>query len=510
MKLNSYSNTFWVEVALSVIAGSIVGAFLIYSFAKLDTKWSYFFIGATGAISCLMAYKAISSGLHNLLILAAIYTLPIPYDINFFYRDNIPFLAAANGITVSMFDILFLPVFIQWFISTFLKKEGRFDLDKSWFYPLLGLMIFNGISCLFSPLPFFSWSMFLWIFKAYIIFYYFLNAIRSDEFLRRISHVFALMLFTQAVIVFEQKFVGSIFTEEFMGRRISIVSLVGLEKMTRVGGTLTHPNELAMFINLFLPAVIFFTLSEPKKLWKLFFIVTIVLAVIVEVWTASRGGWTGLVFSMVISTYLLLMKRGYNLVKVTMITAFIGAFAFTTLFATSSTFRNRLTGEDYGTAELRYPLMAVAKNMISQKPLTGVGLNIYTAEMQQYDNTPEYVSKEYPHPVHNTYLLTAAESGVPTLVAFMALLSIVLYRAFRVMWKAKGNAEFMAVGILGAFISWSMHNIVNMDHIFMNYSIWVLMGLLAAIEHMVKDYDKEDRLEIKPTSSAESKFSVRA
>lgn len=493
-RLANSSYQYRLELILSILIGAFVGAFLVYAFGRLSSKWAYFLVGVIAATSGLFVYKAISKGLSQLLLLTAVVTLPIHYDINFFYQMNVPFLVDANGISVSIFDILFIPLFLQWISKGFFGEEAEFKFDKRWAVPLAVIFVLHFFSAALSPFPFFSFSMFIWLIKSYCIFYYLLNNIRDHELLRRIGHAFAISLFIEAVVVIEQKFVGVIFTAEALGKDISITSLIGLERVVRLAGTLSHPNQLAMFINLLLPACIFFTLNETQKHWKIFLVVTVALSIIIELWTASRGGWVGLVTAMVLTTYLLLMKKGYNLVKVTVATVFIGAFTFVTLFAASSTFRNRLSGEDYGTAELRYPLMAVAKNMIMHNPYTGVGLNIYTARMKEYDNTPEYVSKYYPHPVHNTYYLVAAETGIPSLLAVLIFLATAMIRAFWVFWRGSGNVEVMALGILGGLISWSMHNIVNMDHIFINYTIWVLFGLVAAMELMLQAEKNKSKL----------------
>lgn len=471
-----------LEVILSLLIGSFIGAFLVYAFGYLSSKWIYFLVGVLSAGSVLFIYKLMSTGLSQLVLLTAIFTLPFHYDINFFYQPNVPFLIDANGITIALFDVLFIPLFLMWVVSGLFGEANNFRLDKRWSIPLFAIFSFHFISATLSPFPFFSFSMLIWLFKAYSIFYFFLNNIKDDKFLRRVAHAFILSLLVEALVVLEQKFIGVIFTAENLDKNISITSLIGLERVVRLAGTLSHPNGLAMFINLLLPTCVFFYLKETEKMWKILFALGIFLSIVIELWTASRGGWVSILVAMVVTTYLLLLKNGYSMIKVTIVTFLIGIFVFSLLFAASSTFRNRITGEDYGTADLRYPLMAVAKNMIANNPYGGVGLNIYTARMQEYDNTPEYVSKYYPYPVHNTYYLIAAETGIPSLIAILLFLATAMVRAFWLFWRGSGHIESLALGILGGLIAWSIHNIVNMDHIFINYTIWVLFGLVAAME----------------------------
>ena len=379
-----FSSRDGLEVLLTLSFGLFFGATLVYAMGRLASQWTMFLIAAAVALSGAIVFSVVFKQLRNSLLIGAVFATPIFYDINFFYRDFTPFNVEANGLTISAFDLFFLPLFAFWVLRELFDRSGQhqFVFDAKWSVLLLIMLGLNLLSCLVvSPEPFYSYSMLSWNVRAIMLFFYLINNIEEERTLRTIVYTFAAVLVTQGIIVIEQVFVGAIFTAENLGRETELLSLVGQERVSRVAGTLGHPNNLAMFLNLLLPATVFFFLQEKRSAPRLLLGAGISLGVLAELWTASRGGWVGLLSAMIFTLFLLLRKRGYNLVVVSATTAFLIGVMVLTLFAASSSFRARLTEEDHGTADLRYPLMEVAYNMIAHNPFFGVGLNTYTATM---------------------------------------------------------------------------------------------------------------------------------
>lgn len=97
----------------------------------------------------------------------------------------------------------------------------------------------------------------------------------------------------------------------------------------------------------------------------------------------------------------------------------------------------RLTEDDNGSAYSRVPLSQVAQTMIEANPLLGVGLSNYEAEMRRYDHTPDRITEDFPWPVHNIFLHTAAEAGLPGLALFLFLIVVALQQG----WQALGSTD---------------------------------------------------------------------
>ncbi|ATC95429.1 O-antigen ligase family protein [Pseudoalteromonas tunicata] len=475
-----------LELVFAILFGALVGAAFVVSMSNVSARWTLVILGSVIAVALLLFVTVFSNKLKLSLLIAALLSLPIFFDINFFYRDYTPFYVSANGFSVTLFDLFFFPLFFYWLWKHNQDKSSSFRFEPVfiWFFSLL--FFFNLLSSLISPFPFYSFSALSWFFKAILIFTFFRNNYKDEATLQILGRIFALILLLQGIIVLEQKFVGAIFTEQVIGKQINIVSLIGNQEVKRVAGSLSHPNNLAMFLNLFLPVACLLFFEEKKVAWRMFFGISIFLALLAELWTSSRGGWLALAFSGSICFILIMHKQGFNLIKVLLSFIMVSILAATVLLTASETFRTRIFGEDYGTADLRVPLMQVAENMIVDNPVLGVGLNVYAARMQHYDNTNEYVSRYYPFPVHNTYLLMAAESGLPSLILFLALIVYILWLGLRSFYHLKGINEKMILGLMGGVVTWLIHNLVNLDDAYMNKAVWVLLGMIAGLAYSQK------------------------
>src|SRR5438132_3648101 len=73
-----------------------------------------------------------------------------------------------------------------------------------------------------------------------------------------------------------------------------------------------------------------------------------------------------------------------------------------------------------GSARQRFAVLQTATSIIRDHPVLGVGLGAYEVAQYRYNPSLGYLD------THNTYLNVLAETGVPGLVLFLALVIIVL------------------------------------------------------------------------------------
>ena len=152
--------------------------------------------------------------------------------------------------------------------------------------------------------------------------------------------------------------------------------------------------------------------------------------------------------------------------------------------------RRRLLGSDYGTSGVRPPLARVALNMIRHKPLTGVGIGNYTLVMGRYDNTKQGLTKYFPAPVHNEFLLIAAELGIPAAGFFIFILGVLLKNLFAMGRSRELSVQsFLAIGFFGAWLGWCLHNQFEYQYVFYSGLIWFYIGLILAAKHQLSAYN---------------------
>lgn len=144
--------------------------------------------------------------------------------------------------------------------------------------------------------------------------------------------------------------------------------------------------------------------------------------------------------------------------------------------------RQRLFLEDYGAARVRIPLAEVALNIIGHHPWLGIGLGNYTMAAPDYDTTPEGISYEFPRPVHNEFLLIAAEQGLPVLSLFLVILFYVVIQLFRLSQsRTDPILPYLAIGLLGTILAWSISRQLDYNYVLLGDPFWLLVGLSLAM-----------------------------
>lgn len=485
------SPTSLAERLLPLLIGLGVGMSLVFVLGRLPIKWGIFIVATIAALSVLILVSTLTRHVRGLLLFLAIATLPSFYSISFLYRDDVRFSVLANGFPITLFDFIIFPLFLSWLHDRWSKPAvERISFPRSWLLVMLLLLAINLVSALFvASEPFFSFSMVYAQVKGYLIMFFLANYIRDEHGFRIVGYAIAGALIFEGLVVLEQRFVGIIFTAENLGRLISLKSKVGSETVVRLAGTLNHPNDLAMYLNLCLPLTGFMLAIEKKPLRRIYLLTAIVLAMIAEIWSGSRGGWLGLAVAIGAGMFFWSRKRGTNPIVGMAIMGFSISVLFFSLFIGSQTFRDRLVEGDAGSAEVRYPLMEVAMEMITENPALGVGLNLYTREMIPYDRTNHFIAYRYNHPVHNTFLMVGAETGLPSMLLLAIFVFLMVKETYRITMLNDGIVSVTGIGLMGTLVSWFIHNQVNLTAPYNDVTLWVLLGVLAAARNYT------DRLE---------------
>ena len=74
----------------------------------------------------------------------------------------------------------------------------------------------------------------------------------------------------------------------------------------------------------------------------------------------------------------------------------------------------------------------------------------------------------------------AAETGLLSLLMLSTLIVSMLFECHRVAMRDDGIVAVAGLGVMGALISWVIHNQVNLTAPYNDTTLWALMGLLAA------------------------------
>lgn len=137
-----------------------------------------------------------------------------------------------------------------------------------------------------------------------------------------------------------------------------------------------------------------------------------------------------------------------------------------------------ITADNFAIIE-RLAHWQAADGMARDYPWLGVGLGNYGAAYSRYAllNWPNALGH-----AHMIYLNVLAETGVVGLAAYLALWGSVLALTLRVIGRTTGAARGLALGLLGAWVHFSAHQLV--DNLYVNnihFTLAALLGLLVVL-----------------------------
>ncbi len=146
--------------------------------------------------------------------------------------------------------------------------------------------------------------------------------------------------------------------------------------------------------------------------------------------------------------------------------------------------------------EFRHVMRRIGVQMISAHPLLGVGPEQISRQYRNYipaDIDAAHLPDGFYGHLHNIYLQYAAERGIPTALAMMALIAMALFdflRGVRKLPPGPGNARFLLHGAVAVIIAilvegWTEHNLGDSEVLTM-FLVVVAAGYVA-LERMKTD-----------------------
>ncbi|MDX6392153.1 MAG: hypothetical protein QOJ73_3216 [Streptosporangiaceae bacterium] len=198
---------------------------------------------------------------------------------------------------------------------------------------------------------------------------------------------------------------------------------------SRFAGVDGNPNDLAAHL---LPVIVLAaTLMADRRrtIERVALGACLSILIIALVATQSRGGFVAVGVTVVAAAGIYKRYGRYLVLAITMVVAVAGVWV-----AVSPGALSHVTSSVDGGAG-RTTLWDVAWRMASDRAPIGVGLNNFRLVSQDYVRRPgllRYVGQiESPHVVHNTYLQLLAETGIPGLGLFLAVILACLASARR-------------------------------------------------------------------------------
>ncbi|MCA9994269.1 MAG: O-antigen ligase family protein [Anaerolineales bacterium] len=256
------------------------------------------------------------------------------------------------------------------------------------------------------------------------------------------------------------------------------------EGSSRVGGTLGHANNLALFLELLLPFCFSIFLSTDIRVrLRTLTVIVLALGTVTIVLTQSRSGWLAFVVALTI-VLLSQVRNRYFWTNGKLLT--LGAVvlaAIVSLWLLWDKIYLRLTASSPYSFLFRRNLLTIAWQMVQDSPLIGTGLNNFVLNVPHY-LTANIINQGYP--VHNIYFLIAAETGMFGFVGFVIVLFAIFRTGRQAVRQHGGVLAAMARGLLAGIVAVLTHGLLGwgwrLDVV--NILFWFIVGYLISLNAM--------------------------
>ena len=282
-------------------------------------------------------------------------------------------------------------------------------------------------------------------------------------------------------------------------------------RFMRAYGTFRQPNPYAGYLGLILPVAVALVIScwpwgrgsrysrSDRVLWALGLVaIAAVTPAIIMSW--SRGGWFGVAAALIVvglgrgkRAAVLLVLIALAVIGLAVATG-IDQYAPETLVTRLTDFTQYFTLGDVTYIEPtpanwsiteRLAHWQAAGRMFSEHPWLGVGIGNYEAVY------PAYRLPRWADPLghaHNYYLNIAAEAGLVGLGAYLLFWAATPWLTIRAIRRTAGLWRGLALGILGALVHLSVHNLFDnlyVQGIYLQVALWIglVIPLTGTVHH---------------------------
>lgn len=206
---------------------------------------------------------------------------------------------------------------------------------------------------------------------------------------------------------------------------------------------------------------------------KIIFLGTTLVMTLALVMTLSRGGWLGFAFAAFI--FIILIEKRLLL---TLIPISIGA-----VYLLPQTIINRILSignlSDSSNA-YRIKIWEITLDIIRDHWIAGVGFG-HLPFKQTFET---YIRTMPTFHAHNTYLETAAEIGIPGLIAFLLFLFILFkYGVIRLVKNEDRYIRIMSAGAIsglaGVLAHGAVENVLYLPKIIITF--WIIVGIIMTL-----------------------------
>ena len=432
-------------VVPAVVGAAALGGVLLAAFS-MGAKWTILIALGYFALAGLLVAR--NKRILSLCLLSA--CVPIGFQYNFWTHANkFSFIDHFGGAlaepVLNMVDVPILLLLVLWL--TDLRTKARSVPAWTHTDTLVAAMLGISLFSLFNTEEYLLFVFEMARYLKYLLLYWMLRTyLDSPPAFWGILTAQISVLAIQALVSLMQFFLYFQFPIPVGGVSGADVEVVDNEIIQRVTGIMGHSNTFSAYLSVACAFCLIVLFSRVKPLFRYTTLPFLLSGLIALVLTFSRNGWMVFAFNAaVIGAWAFRTRRLSAATLAGVLVPCGGLFAVLVVTGVFDTMLTRVFHTQGKAFDSRWDLMAVAWEMIRAHPLVGIGLNSFEESMIRFD--PRHITHVIRQPVHNGFLLVAAESGLPALALLLALLVRHLSMAMRIL---RGQDELhFAVGLAG-------------------------------------------------------------
>jgi O-antigen ligase len=268
-----------------------------------------------------------------------------------------------------------------------------------------------------------------------------------------------------------------------------------------------NPNDVAAYCVLILSLAFGLLSLERKGPVRLATIIGLVVVPFLVLLTKSRGGFLGMAV-FVLLALLGQRRRGKAFVVVGLLAALVIGLAPENVLNRVRGLKDVEAGnlreaDEEGSAFQRYEIWKVARTIIRENPVAGVGLGAYPLAHQRVSQRPTFdQTARGPRDTHSTYLNVTAETGLVGAAIFFSTYVMALLQLNGVRKRAKkllpGTSQLLYVylaGVIGFFVTAVFGSMAHVSFLILHV---IVMWVIAEAVRQELDDVKKGRLIVAP------------
>lgn len=458
-----------------VFSGLLYGAFISLLFLRMKPTYATFIIAGTITPILMMVLGSSKKFLWIILLIL----LPVTVDFTIHPSDH---LGGATGWVISAFDLLLGALYLIWIAEMIQKRHIAINFFSEISIPALCLIGSACLSAFFARKPMLSIYEMVEVVKMYLAFLYMANNVRNKKDLKFIVFIFLFCITYEGFLGFAQHHWGEPFFPRSLGGPTRLES--------RVCGTWQSFNDFSWYLTFFLPLCLSLLFSDYDYKNKILCFMGLGAGSAALIWTNSRAGWISFTFVSIIITLVCLnkvkgKKKLFNILGISILLLVLAMPLYPRLI---SKVDERLTGDDRGSADSRWPQFKMALSIMGDNLIAGAGLNNYTEIMFDYDNTDEGILSLTPFQVHNFLLQIGAEMGLLGVISFFWLIASIFIKGIKLIFRQNDYEMFVVLGLLAgitAFILHGMFDALSLGGKLFCFN-WVFIGIITGVDAYTK------------------------